>query len=149
MTTTDLCRPAIAVRRRQPIWYSTTRAAPIDVTSVDDVGERFQVELRDADGSRTAHVIYGLRRRPAYAGIAAGPVVLQDGDYFSRTVNLAARIGGAAAAGQTLVSEPVVELADGSGLTFREADPLELKGAGEPVRVFEAGPSGSAALRER
>ena len=35
-----------------------------------------------------------------------------------------------------------VQLVDGSGLTFREADPLELKGVGEPVRVFEAGPGG-------
>lgn len=67
---------------------------------------------------------------------------MQDGDYFGRTVNLASRIASGAVAGQTLVSEPVVELADGSGLTFREADPLELKGVGEPVRVFEAGPGG-------
>jgi hypothetical protein len=28
MTTADLCRSAIAVRRRQPIEYSTTGAAP-------------------------------------------------------------------------------------------------------------------------
>ncbi len=31
---------------------------------------------------------------PAHVGVAAGPVVVQGGDYFGRTVNLAARIAG-------------------------------------------------------
>jgi adenylate cyclase len=31
---------------------------------------------------------------PAHVGLHAGPVVFQDGDYFGRTVNLAARIAG-------------------------------------------------------
>jgi adenylate cyclase len=75
---------------------------------------------------------------PAHGGIAAGPVVVQDGDYYGRTVNLASRIAGGATAGQTLVSELVAELADGSGVAFREVGPIELKGFAEPVRVFEA-----------
>jgi adenylate cyclase len=33
---------------------------------------------------------------PAHVGIHAGPIVVQDGDYFGRTVNLAARIAGQA-----------------------------------------------------
>src|SRR5918994_2112555 len=41
---------------------------------------------------------------PAYVGVAAGPVVVQGGDYFGRTVNLAARIAAHATAGQVLVS---------------------------------------------
>jgi adenylate cyclase len=44
-------------------------------------------------------------------GVAAGPVVVQGGDYFGRTVNLAARIAANAAAGRVLVSEPVVQRA--------------------------------------
>ncbi|MEI5585424.1 MULTISPECIES: adenylate/guanylate cyclase domain-containing protein [unclassified Agromyces] len=75
---------------------------------------------------------------PAHAGIAAGPVVTQDGDYFGRAVNLASRISAAATAGQTLVSGAVVELADDPGLSFREVGPVELKGIAEPVTVFEA-----------
>ncbi|HEX6955833.1 MAG TPA: adenylate/guanylate cyclase domain-containing protein [Agromyces sp.] len=75
---------------------------------------------------------------PAHAGIAAGPVVMQDGDYFGRAVNLASRISGAAAAGQTLVAGTVVELIDDPGLTFREAGALELKGFADRVRVFQA-----------
>ena len=75
---------------------------------------------------------------PAHAGIAAGPVVMQDGDYYGRAVNLASRISGAAAAGQTLVAGAVVDLADDPTLTFREVGPLELKGFAERVTVFEA-----------
>jgi adenylate cyclase len=75
---------------------------------------------------------------PAHAGIAAGPVVMQDGDYYGRAVNLASRISGAAAAGQTLVAGAVVDQADDPTLTFREVGPLELKGFAERVTVFEA-----------
>nr|WP_240898484.1 adenylate/guanylate cyclase domain-containing protein [Agromyces luteolus] len=79
---------------------------------------------------------------PAHAGIAAGPVVMQDGDYFGRAVNLASRISGAASAGQTLVTAAVVDLNEDPGLTFRPVGPLELKGLAEPVEVFEAAVSG-------
>ena len=36
---------------------------------------------------------------PAHVGVHAGPVVLRDGDYFGRTVNLAARIAAKAGPG--------------------------------------------------
>jgi adenylate cyclase len=75
---------------------------------------------------------------PAHAGIAAGPVVFQDGDYFGRTVNLAARIASAAEAGRTFVSDEVARLAAGRGLAFEEVGALELKGFAEPVRIYEA-----------
>jgi len=39
---------------------------------------------------------------PAHVGLHAGPVVFQDGDYFGRTVNLAARIAAPAGPGQVL-----------------------------------------------
>jgi class 3 adenylate cyclase len=79
---------------------------------------------------------------PAHAGVAAGPVVMQDGDYFGRTVNLAARVAAGAEAGQTLVTDRVAELADGSGSTFREVGPVELKGFAEPVILYEASAGG-------
>ena len=41
----------------------------------------------------------------AHVGLHAGPVVFQDGDYFGRTVNLAARIAAHAGPGQVLVSD--------------------------------------------
>jgi adenylate cyclase len=39
---------------------------------------------------------------PAHAGIAVGPVNVQDGDYYGRTANLASRLAGLAGPGQTL-----------------------------------------------
>ncbi|MGZ4211568.1 MAG: adenylate/guanylate cyclase domain-containing protein [Actinomycetota bacterium] len=76
---------------------------------------------------------------PAHAGIAAGPVVTQDGDYFGRTVNMAARIAAHAEAGQTLVSSDVATLADGRA-RFRKLEVVNLKGFAQPVEVFEALP---------
>ena len=70
---------------------------------------------------------------PARAGIHAGQVVFQEGDYFGRTVNVAARIADYARPGEVLVSQEVVEAAAGSPLSFDEIGPVTLKGViGEP-----------------
>ena len=111
-------------------------------TPVKWLGDGVMVRFREATAAVRATLemveaapVIGL---PAHAGVAAGPVVMQDGDYFGRTVNLASRIAGGATAGQTLVSGLVAELADDDGLSFREVGPLELKGLAEPVTVYEA-----------
>jgi adenylate cyclase len=75
---------------------------------------------------------------PAHVGVAAGPVVAQGGDYFGRTVNLAARIAAHAGAGQVLVSQRVAEAAPPGGVVFRQAGEVELKGFAHPVRLLEA-----------
>jgi adenylate cyclase len=75
---------------------------------------------------------------PVHAGVAAGPAVFQDGDYFGRTVNLAARIAATAIGGQTLVSAQVVELSTTKEASFREIGSIELKGFSAPTIVFEA-----------
>jgi adenylate cyclase len=75
---------------------------------------------------------------PAHVGVAAGPVVVQGGDYFGRTVNLAARIAGRAGAGQVLVSQRVVESAPSGGVRFVELGALRLEGFARPVRLLEA-----------
>jgi adenylate cyclase len=75
---------------------------------------------------------------PVHVGVAAGPVVVQGGDYFGRTVNLAARIAAYASASRVLVSEPVVQRAPPQGVTFVELGPVQLEGIGQPVRLLEA-----------
>jgi class 3 adenylate cyclase len=75
---------------------------------------------------------------PAHVGVAAGPVVAQGGDYFGRTVNLAARIAAHASAGQVLVSGSVAESAPPQGVIFTDAGEVELKGFAHPVRLLEA-----------
>ena len=74
----------------------------------------------------------------AHVGVAAGPVVVQAGDYFGRTVNAAARISDRARGGQVLVDEVVAEFPAPQGVVFREVDYVELKGLLKPVRLFEA-----------
>jgi adenylate cyclase len=75
---------------------------------------------------------------PAHVGIDAGPVIFQDGDYFGRTVNMAARIAAYASAGQVLVSDEVLHLTTDPGVEFVGIGPVELKGVSGPVRLHEA-----------
>jgi adenylate cyclase len=75
---------------------------------------------------------------PAHVGIHAGPVVFQDGDYFGRTVNLAARIGDYARPGEVLVSQEVVDAAEGGPVAFTEVGPVELKGVPGTLRLHIA-----------
>ena len=75
---------------------------------------------------------------PAHVGVAAGPVVTQGGDYFGRTVNLAARIASRAGAGQILVSEGVIQAPAPDGVHFVELGEVQLKGFARPVRLLEA-----------
>jgi class 3 adenylate cyclase len=70
---------------------------------------------------------------PAHVGLHAGPVVFQDGDYFGRTVNLAARIAGHAGPGQVLVSDQVVAACPDGQVAFEPIGPVPLKGVADPV----------------
>jgi adenylate cyclase len=88
------------------------------------------VEMVEAVGS------HGLP--PAHVGIHAGPVIFQDGDYFGRTVNLAARIAEYARPGEVLVSQEVVDAADAASVSFVEIGPVELKGVPGTLRLYTA-----------
>ncbi len=79
---------------------------------------------------------YGLP--PAHVGIHAGPVVFQEGDYFGRTVNIAARIAEYARPGEVLVSQEVVDVASGAPVAFTEIGPIELKGVSDSIRLHAA-----------
>jgi adenylate cyclase len=70
---------------------------------------------------------------PAHVGLHTGPVVFQGGDYFGRTVNLAARIGERAAPGQVLVTQEIVDRVVPDGIAFEPIGAVELKGVSEPV----------------
>ena len=65
----------------------------------------------------------------ARGGAHAGPVIERDGDYFGRTVNIAARTAAQAVPGQVLASEALAS-ADAPDLRFRPIGGRELKGVG-------------------
>jgi adenylate cyclase len=79
----------------------------------------------------------------AHVGLHAGPVLYQEGDYFGRTVNIAARIADLARPGEVLVSEDVVRASSGDRLTFEEIGPVELKGVSGTLLLFRARRSGT------
>jgi adenylate cyclase len=71
-------------------------------------------------------------------GIHAGPVVFQEGDYFGRTVNIAARIAEYARPGEILVSQEVVVMAEGAPVAFTDIGPVELKGVSGAIHLHAA-----------
>ena len=72
---------------------------------------------------------------PAHVGIHAGPVVFQEGDYFGRTVNIAARIAEYARPGEVLVTQEVVDATDLDGVAVTAIGPIELKGVSLPLSL--------------
>jgi adenylate cyclase len=79
---------------------------------------------------------------PAHGGIDAGPVIFREGDYFGRTVNLAARIAAYARPEQVLVSDNVVGASTDPKVRFDEVGLVELKGVPRPMRLHQASRNG-------
>jgi adenylate cyclase len=79
---------------------------------------------------------------PAHVGVHAGPLVVQEGDYYGQTVNVAARIADYARPGEVLVSDAVVHASgaagDLPGISFDEIGDVELKGVQGAVHLAAA-----------
>ncbi len=75
---------------------------------------------------------------PAHVGVNAGPMIYDEGDYFGRTVNIAARIASRAGAGQVLVGEDLARNVPHEGFRLRSVGAAELKGIARPVELYLA-----------
>jgi adenylate cyclase len=73
---------------------------------------------------------------PAHIGLHTGPVVFQGGDYFGRTVNIAARIAEQAEPGQVLVTREIVDAVGSGEVVFEPIGSFALKGVSEPVLLY-------------
>jgi class 3 adenylate cyclase/pimeloyl-ACP methyl ester carboxylesterase len=72
-----------------------------------------------------------------HAGIHAGDVIRESDNVYGGAVNIAARVAAASAAGETLVSGTVRDLARTSaGVSFEDRGEQALKGIDDPVRVW-------------
>jgi adenylate cyclase len=72
-----------------------------------------------------------------HIGVHAGDVIREEDNVFGGTVNIASRICGLSAPGEILVSDVVRGMARSSaGVEFEDPGEQEMKGVGEPVRVF-------------
>ena len=76
----------------------------------------------------------------ARVGMHAGPVVIRDGEYFGRTVNVANRIADYARPGEVLVSSAVVDAIGLDGVRFEEIGPVTLRGLVGAVDLYLARP---------
>jgi len=74
----------------------------------------------------------------ARVGVNAGRVIFRDGDYFGRTVNVAARIVEYARPGEVLVSNEVKERSGSDGVRFEPIGPVALKGLKEQLTLHSA-----------
>lgn len=83
---------------------------------------------------------------PAHIGVNAGPMIYDEGDYFGRTVNIAARIASQAGPDQVFVGEDVLRHITPSGFRLVEVGAFELKGIANPVVLHEAFPDGNGWL---
>jgi adenylate cyclase len=79
----------------------------------------------------------------ARVGVNAGRVISREGDYFGRTVNVAARIADFARPGEILVSAEVKERAGTEGVDFQPLGPALLKGLKDEVTLYSAVRAGS------
>jgi adenylate cyclase len=75
---------------------------------------------------------------PAHVGVNAGPMLYDEGDYFGRTVNIAARIGAHAEAGQVYVGDALAGNVVEEGFRLVEVGDVVLKGIAQPVRILQA-----------
>ena len=120
-----------------------------DAHEIKTIGDALMARVPRADnavrlGLRAAGEVGGQHGFPAVrVGMHHGDAIEQDGDYFGRTVNVAARVSALAGAGQVLVTQAVIAAAgDLASVHFIERGRHALKGIEEPVQIFlaSAGP---------
>ena len=88
-----------------------------------------------AVGFQTLHTERPLPRIAIHYGVA----LYRDGDYYGREVNIASRVAARSAAGEVLVTRPVVTAAGSSShLEFDAIGEVKLKGFTEPTEILVA-----------
>ena len=65
-------------------------------------------------------------------------MIYEEGDYFGRTVNIAARIASQAGPDQVFVGEDALPHVTPSGFQLVEVGAFELKGIAKPLILYEA-----------
>jgi adenylate cyclase len=111
------------------------------------LGDGVQFHFRDpGDAVRASlEIVERVRSRglpPAHIGVNAGAMIYDEGDYFGRTVNIAARIASEARADQVFVGEDAWRVVTPAGFTLVPAGTFDLKGISQPVMIYEAVRSG-------
>jgi class 3 adenylate cyclase/pimeloyl-ACP methyl ester carboxylesterase len=103
----------------------------------DGVLATFPSAAQAIEGARRCLALSAASGLGLHIGLHAGDVIREDGNVFGGAVNVASRICGLSAPGEILVSDVVRGMARTSaGVTFEDRGEQEMKGVGEPVRVY-------------
>ena len=158
----DLGRMRVAIAFADLAGYTRLTEEEGEMTAVDAV-ERFvdAVEVTLPDDARVIKTIgdeamivgsdpgaltdwaVGFQRlqteRPLpRIAIHYGVALYRDGDYYGRDVNIASRVAARSAAGEVLVTRPVVEYSGAPHLEFERIAEVKLKGFHEATEIFVA-----------
>ena len=119
-------------------------------TEVKTIGDALMIECGDAAPAIQLGVWLaveiGVRHRypSVRVGMHTGTAVRRGEDWFGATVNLAARVSGAAAGGEVLLTDATREAAGSiGGVELIEHGRHELRNVGDPVSLFRAVPVGT------
>jgi class 3 adenylate cyclase len=103
----------------------------------DGVLATFGSAAQAIEGARRCLALSAASELGLHIGIHAGDVIREEGNVFGGAVNIAARICSLSEAGEILVSDVVRGMARTSaGVVFEDRGEREMKGVGEPVRVY-------------
>ena len=106
---------------------------------VDDPAEAVRLGMRIVD-----HLAFH-GSPPVRVGMHTGVAVMQDGDWFGSTVNIASRVVDAAKPGEVLITTATRERLHGvDGVEVRDRGARHFKNLVEPIRVFGAVATGAA-----
>ena len=103
----------------------------------DGVLATFPSAAQAIDGARRCLALSAASELGLHIGLHAGDVIREENNVFGGAVNIASRICGLSAPGEILVSDVVRGMARSSaGVEFEDRGEQEMKGVGEPVRVY-------------
>jgi adenylate cyclase len=110
-------------------------------TTVKRIGDGLLLRFADpVDAVRAALDIVDRPPSPlrVRAGLHRGPLLVQRGDVFGHTVNVAARVGDAARGGQVMISADVFDVvSETTGLDFGRLRRHRFKGVAERMAICE------------
>ena len=104
------------------------------------------VMIHGDDATRVVALALALRREladegwcpPLRMGVHSGTAVQRAGDWYGATVNVAARVAEAAAAGEILLSLTTRELIARAGVTIADRGARSFKNVATPLALFAA-----------
>jgi class 3 adenylate cyclase len=103
----------------------------------DGVLATFPSAAQAIDGARRCLALSAASELGLHIGLHAGDVIREDNNVYGGAVNIASRICGLSAPGEILVSDVVRGMARSSaGVSFEDRGEQEMKGIGEPVRMY-------------